>query len=196
MPLPSLCGERDVREGIKVPGSILEFHFPLPLPIPSCCFSSERGKRGEREKGGEHAPEFPEHPSNREAAAQAGGAQPSTRSAPRCPLPLPRPLCPLQVRASPLGQPPPLRPCLPSAWARHSPLLSFPAMPPSPFQPPLPSLPEAQRLRPRRGTGAVSYRKTSSNTTGKGNGLCAHTCQRLDLLEGIWTLSPHRCLLD
>lgn len=85
MPLPSLCGESDVREGIKVPGSILEFHFPLPLPIPSCCFSSERGKRGEREKGGEHAPEFPEHPSNREAQRRRVGRSPQPAPHPAVP---------------------------------------------------------------------------------------------------------------
>lgn len=47
MPLPFLCRDVDVREGIKVPSSILDFHFLIPLLFLILLFSKGK-KRGEQ----------------------------------------------------------------------------------------------------------------------------------------------------
>lgn len=81
MPLSFLRGERDGREGIKVPKSILKFHCPLPLPISSAwLFSSEREKEG-REIREENMPQnFSITFKNSRRQAQTGRAQPSACS--------------------------------------------------------------------------------------------------------------------
>lgn len=111
--------------------------------------------------------------------------QAAGRSSPRCPL-LSTASPVLQVRAAPSAS---LRLPAPSAQRRGqppAPLLSCNASFP---QLPLPPLPKAQRLQHDKELGLCLVAKPPA-TTGKRKGVCAHICQRLDFLEGIWTLSP------
>lgn len=87
--------------------------------------------------------------------------------------------------------PPPALPALSPALGSAAPGAG-PAAPAPPAVPPARgSAPSARRGAPATaGAGAGSCCKTSCRETGKGSGLCAHVCQRLELLEGIWTLSP------
>lgn len=173
MPFPFLRRERDVRKGIKVSSSILKFHFPVPLPISSL----QKGEKGRREIRGQNMPpNFSSTLEDGQRRAQAVGhsPHPAVPSSPEPPPSCRYGLLPVPASASP--------PLLPGRPLRSAPAMLLPRLP-------FPPLPEAQRLRHGKELGLGPIAKPPA-TTGKGNGVCAHICQRLDFLEGIWTLSP------
>lgn len=156
MPFPFLRRERDVRKGIKVPTSIFEFHFRLPLS-PSLLLDSSLQKVAEERRERREQNML----SNFSSALEDGRRRAQAMGTALSPLSPPLHSSRYALLPAPASASPPLLP---------APLLSCSAPSPAAFS----SSSQGTEAAARRAAGAASYCKAPSNNWERQRRVRAH----------------------